>query len=81
MDWNQVHPGAEDGDVERSEQQWSVSCAGCGEAVWVDQGRAFAMEAERALCFRCAAARGGRYDEARDEWSRPPDVSDLEPPQ
>ena len=52
-------------------------CAACGAAVLSDSERAFEFGDENVLCWECATARGGRYDEARDAWERPPDLQGL----
>jgi hypothetical protein len=52
-------------------------CALCGAAVLSDSERAFAFGDENLLCWECATARGGRYDEASDSWERAPDLTGL----
>jgi hypothetical protein len=50
-------------------------CASCGTEVLPTE-RPYAFE-DQVLCYECAIARGGVYDETHDHWDRPPDVSDL----
>jgi hypothetical protein len=39
--------------------------------------RGFPVGSDAALCFRCAVARGGCWDEAQQRWSVEPDFADL----
>lgn len=52
-------------------------CLECGATVAPATDRAFAISDEAVLCFACAERRGGRFDEARDGWIVPPDLSGL----
>jgi hypothetical protein len=61
------------------EEDTSLACARCAEQiedVGVERGYLFAED--QALCYACATARGGQYDEPRDCWIRAPDLSGLE---
>ena len=60
---------------DRSEE--ALVCAACGAAVASDAERAFEFGDENVLCAACATARGGRYDEHRDAWEPPPDLSGI----
>lgn len=63
--------------MHRSEAAELENCADCGAELQGALERGYALDARRALCFACAEKRGGRYDERRDLWVRPPDVADL----
>ena len=63
--------------MHRSETRELTTCAACGGEIAPGRDRVYAFEPEGALCMACAIARGGRYDEAHDRWTRPPDTSDL----
>ncbi len=61
--------------MHRSEEAEYELCASCGTEVRATD-RAYAFD-DSVLCFECAIARGGAYDEQHDRWTRAPDVSDL----
>jgi hypothetical protein len=54
-------------------------CVGCGADIDVTADRYYASSDtdETVLCFECAIARGGVYDENHDTWTVPPDASLL----
>jgi len=52
-------------------------CGACGARLAGGADRAYRFGTENALCWECAAARGGRYDAERDAWDPPPDLADL----
>lgn len=63
--------------MEEEDWQEAPVCALCG--AWaIDVGRSFAFGAGNRLCWRCATARGGRYDARRDVWDVAPDLEELE---
>ena len=53
------------------------TCVACGALFDPDVQRGFPIEEDTVLCAACAVRRGGVYDEERDEWTRPPDISGL----
>jgi hypothetical protein len=63
-----------------SEQAQYEICASCGTELLASE-RAYAFERapleDAVLCYECALARGGAYDEIHDRWTKAPDVSDL----
>ncbi len=63
--------------MHRSELERVESCAACGRAVTEGVGRGFDFGTRQVLCWECAVERGGSYDETRDQWTRPPRISDL----
>lgn len=52
-------------------------CADCSEELDPALDRAFAIGPESVLCFRCAVARGGSWDEAQERWTIEPEFGDL----
>ncbi len=54
-----------------------LTCVQCKALLDPDAQRGYAIEEDVLLCAACAARRGGVYDEARDEWTTPPDVTGL----
>jgi hypothetical protein len=52
-------------------------CADCGVAIDVALERGYSFSEEQALCFSCAVARGGAYDELHDHWTKPPNLRGL----
>jgi hypothetical protein len=51
-----------------------VECIDCGDEVLPGAGRAYSISPELVLCFDCAVARGGEYDERLDRWVKDPDL-------
>ena len=64
--------------MHRSEVEVATRCSGCGTEVQAVADRAFSFGTRGALCFDCALARGGRYDEARDGWVEEPSLEGIE---
>ena len=62
-----------EGPVTEEEEQ-STLCADCGQEVWLERERGYLLADERTLCFACAVARGGVYDEQHDHWVQSPDL-------
>ncbi len=66
--------------MHRSEEALHETCASCGAEV-LSTERPFAFETcdgePAVLCYACAVARGGSYEEPHDRWVRAPDVVDL----
>jgi hypothetical protein len=52
-------------------------CADCSDEMDPAAERGFPVGSDAALCFRCAVARGGCWDEAQQRWSVEPDFADL----
>jgi hypothetical protein len=52
-------------------------CSQCGEEFWPELERGFVLVEEVVLCFECALARGGIYEEREDRWVKPPDLTGL----
>jgi hypothetical protein len=52
-------------------------CADCGQQVDAASERGFPVGAEAVLCFECAVARGGRWDEDQQRWTTEPEFGDL----
>jgi hypothetical protein len=69
-DWQDPEAGLED-------DEGLETCAACGASVAPGPERGFAFGSGNVLCWQCATARGGRYDEARESWDRAPDLSGL----
>ena len=58
----------------------SAVCADCGERI-EDAGleRTYAFAEDELLCYACALARGGSYDEQHDHWVKAPKMDGLFP--
>jgi hypothetical protein len=52
-------------------------CADCSDELDPELDRGFAIGPEAVLCFRCAVARGGSWDESQERWTIEPEVGDL----
>jgi hypothetical protein len=65
--------------MHRSEQREYVECTVCGAETALTE-RAYAVSEDATLCFRCATARRGIYDEVHDHWVVAPRVDDLVAP-
>ena len=65
--------------MHRSETYDLVQCANCRAEVSAARDRVFSFGDDTALCFSCAVARGGKYDEMHDHWEHSPDVAGLSP--
>ncbi len=64
--------------MEQVEEAFELRCEHCGEEIQdVALERGYMFSEDKALCYACALARGGAYDELRDTWVRPPDMSGL----
>jgi hypothetical protein len=64
-------------DREPDDRSEPRRCAQCGASVLSESERAFEFGDENLLCWECATARGGRYDEAADAWEPTPDLGGL----
>ena len=64
--------------MHRSEERLEERCAACGADVLPETDRVFAFGEENLLCYACASARGGVYDEVEDRWVRAPQLRDLD---
>lgn len=62
--------------MHRSEAEQLVVCIACGAEV-NPQDRPYACSEEQVLCYGCALARNGVYDEAHDRWLVAPQVAEL----
>jgi hypothetical protein len=62
--------------MHRSEEYQTYPCIACGEETST-QERAFAVGDDDVICFRCAVARNGVYDEGHDHWVVVPYFADL----
>jgi hypothetical protein len=67
--------------MHRSETRELAACAECGAEIVAERDRGYQFGTGAALCFACAVRRGGSYDERRDRWTTPPDVSGLATPE
>jgi len=63
--------------MHRSESEGLASCAVCGAAVEPEKERAFVGVGARVLCFDCALARGGAWDDSEDRWAEAPSLAGL----
>lgn len=63
--------------MHRSEEEGLVSCAVCGTTVDPGRDRGFVAADGSTLCFDCALARGGRWDDDEDRWSEEPERAGL----
>ena len=62
--------------MHRSETDDEVLCVSCGTVVTPEE-RIFAINDDDVLCFDCAMARSGSYDEQKDLWLRQPSLDGL----
>jgi hypothetical protein len=62
--------------MHQSEAEQLAACSLCG-AELSPQDRAYTFCVDRVLCFECATARHGIYDEQSDRWVVAPNVADL----
>jgi len=67
--------------VHRSEEAELLTCLACGSEILPEADRVYAFGDDAALCFDCAVARGGAYDELHDRWAPAPDVGGLFQPE
>ena len=63
--------------MHRSEVHATGSCSVCGVEVKGNVDRGFSFGTRGLLCFECALARGGSFDERLDLWVDEPLVDDL----
>lgn len=52
-------------------------CADCSDELDPAMNRGFSIGPDAVLCFRCAVARGGSWDESQERWTIEPGVGDL----
>ncbi|MCA9619999.1 MAG: hypothetical protein KC731_13330 [Myxococcales bacterium] len=60
------------------EESVLTRCAECGVEFDVERDRGYPFGADAALCFDCAARRGGSYDGVFERWVDPPRLDGLE---
>ena len=66
--------------MHQSEAEQLVPCIACGAEIGPqDRPYTFGNDGQM-LCFACATARNGIYDEAHDSWVVAPSVADLVEP-
>lgn len=63
--------------MHRSEASELAVCIECGGEIWPERDRAYLITDDDVLCFGCALKRGGAYDERKDRWTAPPDLTGL----
>jgi len=59
------------------DEQVPETCADCSDEIDPASERGLPVGADAALCFRCAVARGGRWDEDQQRWVIEPEFADL----
>lgn len=62
--------------MHQSELEQLTECIACGAAV-NSQDRLCPCGDDQVLCFACATARNGVYEEGHDRWAVAPYVADL----
>jgi hypothetical protein len=62
-------------------EEWNelAECVVCGEVASLNTDRAYLLNAQDCLCFRCATERGGVYDEKQDRWTTEPNSAVKQP--
>jgi hypothetical protein len=60
-----------------SESAELSTCIVCGEEVFAERERSYLVTGDDILCYACALARGGVFDELHDRWTRAPKVDNL----
>lgn len=63
--------------MHRTESDDLTLCMHCGAEISIAVDRTYAVTDQAGLCFACAVARGGSYDEAHDTWTRLPTLAGL----
>jgi hypothetical protein len=63
--------------MHRSEEEERVACAACGASVDPGTDRGFVAADGSVLCFDCALARGGAWDDDEDRWREEPSLRGL----
>ena len=63
--------------MHRSEQNELAICSDCGTELRVGTERGYGFGVRGVLCWDCALRRGGRYDEAHEQWVQGPRIDDL----
>ncbi len=63
--------------MHRTEEQFLVICEACGAEVDADMDRVFPCDTETFLCFECAVARGGVFDEGTSRWVVSPEALEV----
>ena len=56
-----------------------VDCVQCGCETRLGRERAYVLSDYAALCFPCAVACGGIYDDAKREWTQLPVITAVQP--
>jgi hypothetical protein len=63
--------------MHRSESAELIDCCDCGAIMSPATERAFGVGEDEFLCLDCAIRRGGVYDEPRERWTVPPNLSGI----
>ena len=63
--------------MHESETFDQTQCLQCGASISIARDRAYPLGEDDALCFSCALARGGRYDDLHDRWTAAPSLKGL----
>ncbi len=66
--------------MHRSESEDESLCISCGTTV-SPEDRVYAIKDDVVLCFDCAVARSGAYDEQKDRWTESPSLEGLDIPE
>jgi hypothetical protein len=64
-------------DRSEADEEWLARCADCGSELMPESVETYHFGVSGELCSACAERRGGTFDADRDEWTSPPDLSDL----
>lgn len=59
------------------EHESLMACDNCGAEIWPERDRGYVVGPNDVLCFECAVARGGVFDEVNDQWVVSPELSEL----
>ena len=64
--------------MHREETELANSCIVCGAEVSEGVNREYSFGTSSVLCWDCAIARGGSFDDDENRWTRAPDLSGID---
>jgi hypothetical protein len=64
-------------DMHRTEEACIETCVSCGAEVWPERDRGYFIGPDDVLCFECAVAKGGVFDEVQERWTVEPTLTGV----